>query len=235
MRRFWLIITVISFAGWSQPPQQQAQPPIVVKVQMPPTNPWMHLLELVVPGIIGAGLALFGVWLTNKHNDATNEANRQHQLDVESIKDEIAAQAKSRDNRWEFRKDVYTNLIRLAVEFLRIYATLLTYTPKLSSDNEASVNEAKEHISAASVDLITKATEFNYYANLAPIATAEEVIAPILEAQAIFHQVADESSPEYEKTMQDKMQRLQVLLTKLHAAGRKDLWGTPEAEAKNEG
>src|ERR1017187_9210425 len=30
---------------------------------------------------------------------------------VESIKDEIAAQAKSRDNRWEFRKDVYAKLI----------------------------------------------------------------------------------------------------------------------------
>ena len=58
---------------------------------------------------------------------------------VESIKDEIAAQAKIRDNRWEFRKEVYTNLIRLAVECLRIYATLLTYTPNLSSDNEASV------------------------------------------------------------------------------------------------
>ena len=27
---------------------------------------------------------------------------------VEIIKDEIAAQAKSRDNRWEFQKDVYT-------------------------------------------------------------------------------------------------------------------------------
>lgn len=138
MRQSFLILAILSISAWSQPAQQHAQTPIVVQVQMPPTNPWMHLLELVVPGIIGAGLALFGVWLTNKHNDATNEANRQHQLDVESIKDEVAAQAKSRDNRWEFRKEVYTNLIRLAVEFLRIYATLLTYTPKLSSDNEAT-------------------------------------------------------------------------------------------------
>ena len=101
--------------------------------------------------------------------------------------------------------------------------------------HNSGVNEAKEHISAASADLITKATEFTSYANLAPIATAEEVIPPILEAQAIFDQVADQSNPEYRKIMQDKMQRLQVLLTKLHAAGRKDLWGAPELEAKDEG
>src|ERR1022692_2552736 len=30
---------------------------------------------------------------------------------VESIKDEIAAQAKSRDNRWAFRKEIYCGLI----------------------------------------------------------------------------------------------------------------------------
>jgi hypothetical protein len=78
MRRSLLILAAISFSAWSQPAQQQAQPPIVVQVQMPPTNPWMHLVELVVPGIIGAGLALFGVWLTNKNNAATNAANRGH-------------------------------------------------------------------------------------------------------------------------------------------------------------
>jgi hypothetical protein len=126
MRRFLLTLTVLSVPGWSQPAQQSAQPPIVVKVEMPPTNPWVHLVEIVVPGIIGAGLALFGVWLTNKNNAATNAANRQHALDIEKIKDQIAAEAKSRDNRWEFRKDVYLNLITATSSLLVALAAMET-------------------------------------------------------------------------------------------------------------
>jgi len=37
MRRFLLLLTLFSVPGWSQAPAQQvAQPPIVVKVEMPP-------------------------------------------------------------------------------------------------------------------------------------------------------------------------------------------------------
>jgi hypothetical protein len=39
IRRSLLILTIFSVPGWSQPAQQPAQPPIVVKVEMPPTNP----------------------------------------------------------------------------------------------------------------------------------------------------------------------------------------------------
>lgn len=82
MRRFFFILTVLSISAWSQQPaQQQSQPPIVVQVQMPPTNPWIHSADLIVPGIIGAGIALFGVWLTTKHSDKINAANQQHELD----------------------------------------------------------------------------------------------------------------------------------------------------------
>jgi hypothetical protein len=77
MRQLLTILTVLSIAAWSQPAQPQAQPLIVMQVQMPPTNPWLHLLELVVPGIIGAGLALFGVWLTNKNNAALEKIKSQ--------------------------------------------------------------------------------------------------------------------------------------------------------------
>lgn len=74
--RLLLMLTVLSVSGWSQPVQQQAQPPIVVQVQMPPTNPWVHFVELVVPGIIGAGLGagltLYGVRQTNRYHAAEN-------------------------------------------------------------------------------------------------------------------------------------------------------------------
>src|SRR5260370_29803224 len=102
MRRFLFTLTLISFSGWSQPTQPNSQSPILVQVEMPPTNPWMRVIELVVPGIIGAVIALFGVGLTNKNNAATNAANREHQLKIERIKDEIASDAKSTDNRWAF-------------------------------------------------------------------------------------------------------------------------------------
>jgi len=98
-RHFLLIFAFLSLPGWSQPSPQQAEPPIVVQVQMPPTNPWMHILELVVPGIIGAGLALLGVWLTNKHNRMLNKTN--HQYETEKW---------DRQTRWTAKKEKYETL-----------------------------------------------------------------------------------------------------------------------------
>jgi hypothetical protein len=40
MRRFLLVLTVISFAGWSQPAQQQAQAPIVVQESVAALKAW---------------------------------------------------------------------------------------------------------------------------------------------------------------------------------------------------
>jgi len=80
MRRSFLILTALSISAWSQPPAPQHQTPVVVKVEMPPTNApnaWRHFAELILPGIIGAGFAPLGIWLTTKHNDKTNAANRK--------------------------------------------------------------------------------------------------------------------------------------------------------------
>jgi hypothetical protein len=120
MRRILVLFFALSVRGWSQLAQQPAQPPIVIRVEMPPTNPWTHLVELVVPGIIGAGLALLGGWLTNKNNAAANAANRQHASDVEKLKDDIAAEARSRDNRWAFRKEIYVNVITASTDLLAV-------------------------------------------------------------------------------------------------------------------
>src|ERR1035438_5545614 len=130
MRRFWLIITVLSFAGWSQPPQQQAQPPIPVTIEMPPESIWTALLKVVLPTILGAGLGagitLYGLRQTNKHNATENMANREHQLAVEVAKAEIAAKHRSQDNRWAFRKDVYSGLIKSVSELIDIQSELLS-------------------------------------------------------------------------------------------------------------
>src|ERR1022692_1488795 len=136
MRRFLLIFTVLSVPGWSQlSAQQPAQPPIVVKVEMPRTNPWVHLVELVVPGIIGAGIAFLGVWLTTKSHAAENAANREHQLRLEVAKDKIAAEARSRDNRWEFRKNVYVNLVNVTSNLLVVVAATQCGVPSTFREN----------------------------------------------------------------------------------------------------
>lgn len=69
IRRLLFMLTAIALSGWSQPPQPPAQPPIAVQVQMPPTNSWIHLIELVVPGIAGGALALCSVLLTSKRHE----------------------------------------------------------------------------------------------------------------------------------------------------------------------
>jgi hypothetical protein len=54
------MLTVITFSGWSQPAQQPAQPPIVVRVaEMPPTphRDWIDKLEAFGP-LTAAGVAL---------------------------------------------------------------------------------------------------------------------------------------------------------------------------------
>ena len=219
MRRFLLPLTALSFSGWSQPAQQQAQPPIVVQVQMPPTNPWIHIVELIVPGIIGAGLALFGVWLTNKHNEMTNAANREHQLQVEVAKAEIAAKYKSQDNRWDFRKDVHVNLIKAATEAQRAAVAmgraLMEYN-RLADQMQTffdTLNESNSRI--------------HIYSNLAPLAMADDVLPLVSVIQADVSSHEGELKLDLPETITGWTERHSArytdLVQKLQEAGRKDL------------
>jgi hypothetical protein len=68
MRRFLLTLTLLSFSGLSQPAQQQAQPPIVVKLEMPPTShrDRIDLLEAFGPPIAAVVALIIGLtqlWL----------------------------------------------------------------------------------------------------------------------------------------------------------------------------
>jgi hypothetical protein len=239
MRRSLLIFTLLSVPCWPQPAAQQpAQPPIVAKVEMPPTNPWVHLVELVVPGIIGAGLALFGVWVTNKRNAAENAANRENQLRLEIAKDKIAAEAKSRDNRWAFRKDVYSGLIRTICNILMDYNEGLAINrvylehfndPQVMADFAHELKDRNPRTRAA-------ANDFFIYSNLSPLAMASWVVEKITEVVPVVNPQSDGdlTSPDYAQTVAVEMKALNSLLNLICEAGRKDLWDTPEAEAKTE-
>jgi hypothetical protein len=240
MRRFLLTFTVFSISAWSQPAQQQPQLPPVVKVEMPPTNSWMHIVELVVPGIIGAGLALFGVWLTNKNHAAENAANRQLALDIERTKDEIAAEAKSRDNRWAFRKDVYINLITATSGLIRVASSLGADMVTLQQLRESHTPNNDPRITAVN-DRLASATRlyqihgetFGTNLHLAPLAFAEDVVPLVVAVKDQIFKPDDYATPE--AIIASSKQRAVVLgelLRNLQTAGRKDLWGTSETEAK---
>ena len=117
MRRFLLIITVISFAGWSQPAQQQAQPPIFVQIQTPRESIWAALLKLVIPTLLGAalgsGITLYGLDKNNKHNAAENRANRQH--DLEKL---------NREHSFTLKRDV---LMRVTQSLVQTLAALQSF------------------------------------------------------------------------------------------------------------
>ena len=81
-------------------------------------------------------------------------------------------------------------------------------------------------------DQVAHGNVFATYVSLSPLAIAEDVVPLVTSTWERFKEL-DPSSPELiAANMPEKQKTLGELLRKLQAAGRKDLWGTPEAEAK---
>ena len=223
MRRCLLTLTLFTFSGWSQPAQQEAQPP-------PLTNPWIHLLELAVPGIIGAVSALIAVRFTNKTNERTNAANRQYQLHVELKKAEIAANYKSQDNRWTFRKDVYVNILTacntLANSLVAVAEMQKTINLK-SPGYESLLPLQQQNMS----NIVRAQGDFSRYAILAPLAVADDV-APLVEIAWKQLEGGNLDDPNACDALRSKTMTLLRLTAALQTAGRKDLWDLPEPEAR---
>jgi hypothetical protein len=236
MRRLFLILTLFSVLCRSQQrAQQPTQPPIVVKVEMPPTNPWVHLVEIVLPGIIGAGIAFLGVWWTNKRNAAENGANREHQVLIEIAKAEIAAKYRSQDNRWSFRKDAYVNLLRSVTALLRKRGDFLVLVKKQSRLKPENVSELKlTHDEKAANIHEYRALFAEYMASMciATLATGDEALTASLPSNAKIHENYSLDSKEDQVILD--IDAFGKLLGALTLAGRKDLWATPETKAKHE-
>jgi hypothetical protein len=81
----------------------------------------MRLVELVIPGIIGAGLALLGVWYTNKNNAITNAANRQHDAANNAAHRLHELDKLDREHTFALKRD---SLIRLTQSFVQTVAAL---------------------------------------------------------------------------------------------------------------
>ena len=158
---------------------------------------------------------------------------------VESIKDEIAAQAKSRDNRWEFRKEVYVNLITATSGLIRAWSGVATNMSEASrlKHEQIPLTDLRmagviKRLNSDIDDQVAHGNVFATYVSLSPLAIAEDVVPLVTSTWERFKEL-DLSSPELiAANMPEKQKILGELLRKLQAAGRKDLWGTPEPEAK---
>jgi hypothetical protein len=158
---------------------------------------------------------------------------------VESIKDEIAAQAKSRDNRWEFRKEVYVNLITATSGLIRAWSGVATNMSEASrlKHEQIPLTDLRmagviKRLNSDIDDQVAHGNVFATYVSLSPLAIAEDVVPLVTSTWERFKEL-DLSSPELiAANMPEKQKILGELLRTLQAAGRKDLWGTPEPEAK---
>ena len=211
---------------------------------MPTESILIMLLKVVLPTILGAGLGagitLYGLRQNNKHNAAENKANRDHQLQVEIAKAEIAAKYKSQDNRWAFRKDVYVNLITSASGLIRAWSSIardMTLANQLEQERtpltDSRMAGVLERLTSHIDDQHAHGKVFSAYVSLSPLAIAEDVVPLVTSTWEKFKDL-DLSTPQLiAANMPEKQKALGELLRKLQAAGRKDMWGTPETEAKS--
>jgi hypothetical protein len=177
-----------------------------------------------------------------KHLEKLAEEQAALTRTVETIKDEIAAGAKSRESRWAFRKDVYVNLVTATSDIIRAFAEKiglenLRLTRDLRDEQYAVALQSKRVANLTTLEQGLKL--FFTYTALAPLATADEVQPLISEATKQLKGI-DFNSPGYEAQITHGMATLGNLQQELYKAARKDLWGTaapsePKSEAATKG
>lgn len=145
---------------------------------------------------------------------------------VETIKDEIAAGAKNRDNRWAFRKDVYVNLIKITGILVQAYTDILTFGWDYEKTDPSTRPALFDKLQGFMSQYNAAMREFDEQAALAPLATADDVLSVISqfngEAFQVFFRPGD---PTFEDVLQRQIKATYAMRTRLQAAGRKELWG----------
>jgi hypothetical protein len=169
MRRSSLILTVLSLSAWSQP-QQQAQLPPVVKVEMPPTPPpnfWRHAFDLAMPGFVGGLSAWIAVWLTSRNNERTNAANRKH--DLEKL---------NREHSFNLKRDV---LLRLTMSLVQTHSALMDfesavgYVGYVQANGEDDLRAAEEDVPKCRSEYWRTRTECQQSTASASLAISDEL------------------------------------------------------------
>lgn len=150
---------------------------------------------------------------------------------VENIKAEIASEARSRDNRWDFRKDVYVSLLTATTDLRGILTRLATFSALHRAEPEEQIASKLQPLVEEQRAAIK---QFGNATVQAPLAMADDVLALVNEAMGKLPRLIDLRSQQGAAFMDDLAATMGRLETRLQVAGRKDLWGTPEPEAKVE-
>jgi len=215
----------------AQTPPATATLPPIVHVEMPKSDPVTHLIEVFLPGLIGAAIALSGVWLTNRTSEKTNALARQHQLDLERIKDEIAAEGRSRDNRWEFRKQVYCDVVQVLSEMLILLRRTVAVEDNLRSAMENAkkgvvqdVGPLHEKVQAYTKQVDFALAKFYTIMNQCSLATADWLQNLVTEMDPSFNDLDGVLRSDTRNVMRDRIERVNAMLKAVVERGRKDLW-----------
>ena len=140
---------------------------------------------------------------------------------VERIKDEIAAQAKSRDNLWEFRKEVYVNLLTDLEEIVALNFTALD-----------CANKGQPIPAEYTQKLYAAVKQFSISANLAPLAASDDLLPLVKSVLTKLKDLFDPALPFSNESFKSINEIFLELRERVQAAGRKDLWGTRQPDAK---
>jgi len=143
---------------------------------------------------------------------------------VETIKDQIAAQAKSRDNRWAFWKDVYVGLIKDTTGWIRFYTNIKQMKPdvRVEMSSDAKVKALDEYR--------TLTDDFMTHLCLARLTLATEAITAVDKAATNLLMPTD---PLLDTDLQKKINAYIDLRNLLCVAGRNQLWDTLETQTKS--
>jgi len=176
-----------------------------------PREVWMPVFEVLLAGIVGASGALFGVWMAGRRHTAENAANREHDLEVERRKAEIAARAKSQDARWAFRRDVYVSL-----------SNTITALMENGKTRRNLLKEHREVPETLQQEMLSNFAQLKALANLAPMAIGDSVLPPLRSVQ--IHASGGEDG----ERAAEQLHALADLRRLVHQAGRRELWGAEE-------
>jgi hypothetical protein len=131
---------------------------------------------------------------------------------VETIKDQIAAERRIENNRWDFKRDVYLNLVTLGFELL------------------GHLDHAQQFLGASPTEdqlgPVSKCLDsFTRYACIAELATADELSPVLDDIKDQLTNTPDMRGPEASAILTEYTAHLREKIVKIRTAGRRDLWG----------
>ncbi|HXS94143.1 MAG TPA: hypothetical protein VN736_06020 [Candidatus Limnocylindrales bacterium] len=153
------------------------------------------------------------------------EEQKQIARAVETIKHELAAEAKGRDNRWEFRKEIYVNLVTSITDCTaalgRLHEIKTLFPEGTQSANALWQGRMDEYHAVFK----TASASFVRYLHLAPLAATHKVRRILTELDRQLPPLFS-LNPQHAVSL-DVLRLFNDARDAIEVAAYDDLWGTP--------